>query len=51
MIVPFGFGINAMELQNMVKEINETQVEPEEILGDTIYSYDTKKEMLCIAAE
>ena len=51
MIVPSGFGVDARGLQKMVKEINETQVEPEEILGDTIYSYDTKKERLRIAVE
>lgn len=34
------------ELSKMVKEINETQVEPEEVLSDHAYYYDKKKKRL-----
>lgn len=30
------------QLQNMIKEINDTQVEPEEVLSDNLYYYDLK---------
>ena len=46
MIVPAALGANVRELQEMVQEINETQVEPEEVLADTVYRYDSRKKRL-----
>lgn len=37
---------NPRKLQEMVQDINETQVEPEEILSDHIYYYDQRSENL-----
>ncbi len=31
------------QLKNMIKEINETQVEPEDVLSDNLYYYDRKE--------
>ena len=50
MIVPAGVSSEASSLQKMVSEINETQVEPEEVLGDSVYRYDRSRRKLRIAA-
>ncbi|MFQ9395400.1 MAG: DUF5688 family protein [Lachnospiraceae bacterium] len=36
------------ELRTMVHEVNHTQVEPEEILSESVYHYDRKKHSLSI---
>ena len=36
------------ELRIMVHEVNHTQVEPEEILSESVYHYDRKKHSLSI---
>ena len=46
MIVPVSLPAGVRELQEMVKEINDTQVEPEEVLANTVYRYDRKKARL-----
>lgn len=46
MVVPVQEGIDERQLQEMVKEINETQVDPEEVLGDTIYRYSRENRRL-----
>lgn len=46
MIVPANLRADVEELQEMVREINETQVEPEEVLADTVYRYDRRKRRL-----
>lgn len=46
MIVPASMDTDEKELQDMVREINETQVEPEEVLGDTVYRYDRRHKTL-----
>lgn len=39
-IVPADIRIDKRDLQSMVKEINETQVSPEEVLSDKVYYYE-----------
>lgn len=51
MIVPFKAEVSPMILSEMVEEINQTQVDPEEVLGDTIYFYDRETSMLSIVNE
>ena len=38
-IIPSGFALPKEELEHMVREINETQVLPQEILSDRVYYY------------
>ena len=40
MIVPDDGGFDSGELEEMVREINATQVAPEEVLSDHIYYYN-----------
>lgn len=47
-IVPENTGPDQQELSAMVKEINETQVEQEEILSDCAYYYDRKRHKLIL---
>lgn len=49
-IVPASMDMRAEELQEMVKEINRTQVEPEEFLSDSVYRYDCGSKRVTIAA-
>ena len=49
MIVPAEDHMDPKELQIMVQEINQTQVEPEEILSNSVYIYNQRKGMLEIA--
>lgn len=46
MIVPYDINTEENMLLEMVKEMNITQVEPEEVLADTIYYYDRKEKNL-----
>ena len=39
-----------LELQDMVKCVNRTQVDPKETLSDCVYFYDRNKKILSIAA-
>lgn len=39
-IVPALEGLEESDLQKMVKEINKEYVDPEEVLGDSVYRYD-----------
>lgn len=50
-IVPVSMNTQAEELQEMVKDINRTQVEPEEFLSDSVYRYCRGDRSLIIAAE
>ena len=36
------------DFDNMVKEVNRTEVKAEEVLSDSVYYYDREKETLCI---
>ncbi len=44
--VPESFGIDKSNLREMVKEINETVVDDEEILSDTVYYYSRAEKRL-----
>lgn len=46
MIVPLGAKVSAITLLEMVIEMNQTQVEPEEVLADTIYLYHRKEKRI-----
>lgn len=41
--------MSAIELQRMVMEVNGTQVEPEEVLSNQVYSYNHKENALSMA--
>ena len=51
LIVPVSNGATVEELNNMVKEVNETVVSPQEKLSDHVQYYDREKEQLRRAAE
>ncbi|MBR6094026.1 MAG: hypothetical protein IKP92_03265 [Lachnospiraceae bacterium] len=50
-LVPKKDGITWEALQEMVKEVNETQVEDVEVLSDSVYCYLKDEEKLCLASE
>lgn len=50
-IVPEGTGPEEAELSAMVKEINDTQVEPEEVLADHAYFYNREEDRLSFRGE
>lgn len=51
-LVPVSEGVEPSRLNEMVNEVNATQVEDAEVLGDHIYMYDsTKKEVISIDKE
>lgn len=39
LVVPKKSGVTRVELENMVREINNTEVDPGEVLSDTVYEY------------
>lgn len=45
-LVPDSGQYTKAELETMVKEVNATQVEADEVLSDSVYYYDRKKDML-----
>lgn len=45
-LIPESYGMERSHLQEMVKEINRTEVENEEILSDNVYYYSGKEERL-----
>lgn len=47
--VPVSDRADAASLEEMVQEINATQVQPEEVLSDRVYYYDHKKQKLELA--
>ena len=50
-LVPDSGMYTPKELQDMVKCVNRTQVDPKETLSDCVYFYDRKKRTLSIAAD
>jgi Family of unknown function (DUF5688) len=46
LIIPKDSGAERVELENMVKEVNSTQVAPDEVLSDHVYEYDAKEHEL-----
>lgn len=51
MILGKGKGLGVKELEKMVREINHTQVEPEERLSDHVYEYDRERGSIRLAAK
>ena len=47
-LIPERYGMDKRRLQEMVKEINRTEVENEEVLSDNVYYYSRKEERLLI---
>ena len=47
-LVPDSGQFTKKELETMVREVNETQVEDEEVLSQNVYYYDSKKEALIL---
>lgn len=43
LIMQKGYDMSVEEIRQMVIEVNETQVQPEERLSDNVYEYDVKK--------
>ena len=43
--------MNVEELRRVVMEINRTQVAPEDVLSDEVYSYDYTKQKLAMATD
>lgn len=46
LIIPKSAGMDRKELEQMVQEVNQTQVLPEERLSDHVYEYDAKEHEL-----
>ena len=46
LIIPKDAGMEFKELEQMVQEVNQTQVAPEERLSDHVYEYDAKEHEL-----
>ncbi|MDD3141789.1 MAG: DUF5688 family protein [Lachnospiraceae bacterium] len=46
LIIPKDSGAERGELENMVQEVNATQVAPDEVLSDQVYEYDAKEHEL-----
>lgn len=42
-ILPERYGVNRLQLEIMVEEINETEIEAEDILSNTVYYYSRKE--------
>lgn len=51
LILPFRGGFHSDELRDIVREVNATQVAPEEILSDEIYCYKFENKSLAILKE
>lgn len=50
LLIPDNGSMKISELENMVREVNETQVAPDEVLSDNVYFYDKDAKSLYIAA-
>lgn len=50
-IVPASCAMEASELIHMVRQVNETNVDPEEILSDNIYYYDKVEKSFTVITE
>lgn len=51
LIVPDDGNMDFKELREMVKEVNGTQVQPDEVLTGEVYSYDRQNKKLMVAEE
>ena len=50
LLIPDNGNMSVPELEMMVKEVNETQVAPDEVLSDNVYYYDKDAKNLYLAA-
>ena len=50
-IVPASCALEASELIHMVRQVNETNVDPEELLSDNIYYYDKVEKSFAVITE
>lgn len=50
-VVPASCDMEASELIDMVRQVNETNVDPEEILSDNIYYYDNDEKSFAVITE
>lgn len=50
-VLPCGPENDEMALQAMVREINSTQLRPEEVLADSVYRYSCRSKVLRVAAD
>lgn len=50
-IVPASCALEASELIHMVRQVNETNIDPEEILSDNIYYYDKVEKSFAVITE
>ena len=50
-VLPCSRDTDEFKLQNMVSEINSTQVRPEEVLADSVYRYSCRNKALSLAAD
>lgn len=47
-LVPYSKGLGKLEMEEMVKEVNETQVKDEDQLSEQVYFYDKKEKKLFV---
>lgn len=45
-LIPESHGANRVQLEAMVEEINKTEVEPEDVLSDSVYYYSGKEDRI-----
>lgn len=45
-LIPESFELDAVKLTKMVREVNRTEVDPEEILSDHVYYFDREQDIL-----
>lgn len=50
-VIPVEFGDNVTKLKDMVNDVNQAKVTPEEFLSDSVYFFDRKAKRLSIAEE
>lgn len=41
-LIPYNKGMGVDAIKNMIYDVNRTQLEPEEVLSDSLYAYDNK---------
>ena len=49
LLVPESMGMNLEIIKNMIKDINATEIADRDILSDSLYRYDSAKEMVMVA--
>lgn len=51
LIVPKNEGVSPRDLGEMVREVNHSQLQKEEILSDRVYEYDKERGKICQVPE